>query len=161
MLQRANQIDLTLNMTYQIDYDYQLLDRYDYNCNTCMWAGLVLMNSAGLLVNNYKAPESKEAGSTAMGQLMSGPPAFVVDAITSALLFYLEKTIGRTLKRAYPVNPGMADAWLTEEIARAAGDLGAKQVFRQENFLYFYVLLLWAYLLCSIGCLWTWMYKKR
>ena len=122
---------MTKIMISQKDCDYNFSDSYDYSWNFYLRAGLVLMNSAGLLVNNYKAPENKEAGSTAMGQLMSGPPAFIVDAITSALLFYLEKTIGRTLKRAYPVNPGMADAWLTEEIARAAGDLGAKQVFRQ------------------------------
>lgn len=52
------------------------------------------MNSAGLLVKNYKPPENGN-GITAMNTLMSGPPVFIVDAITSALLFYLEKTIER------------------------------------------------------------------
>lgn len=36
------------------------------------------------------------------------------------------------LTRAYPVNPVMADAWLSGEIARAARDPGAKGVFRWE-----------------------------
>lgn len=36
----------------------------------------------------------------------------------------------RVLTRAYPVNPVMADAWLSAEIARAARDPGAKGVFR-------------------------------
>ena len=58
--------------------------------------GLVLMNSAGLLVEKYKPPP-RDTGNTAMNQLMSGPPAFLVDAVTSALLFYLEKTVSRYL----------------------------------------------------------------
>lgn len=40
-------------------------------------------------------------------------------------------SLNRVLTRAYPVNPVMADAWLSAEIARAARDPGAKGVFRQ------------------------------
>lgn len=49
--------------------------------------------------------------------------------LTAALLFYLERSIPETLRKCYPTNPDRADAWLAEEIFRAACDLGAPQVF--------------------------------
>ena len=62
-----------------------------------MHAGLVLMNSAGLIVKGYR-PEPAEAEKEAQlsaAPPSSGPPAFVADILTNALLFYLEKTITR------------------------------------------------------------------
>lgn len=60
-------------------------------------AGLVLMNSAGLIVKGYKpepAVAEREAELSAAPP-SSGPPGFVADIVTNALLFYLEKTITR------------------------------------------------------------------
>ena len=48
--------------------------------------------------------------------------------VVSRLLFwYLEGTIAKTLKWLYVTNPARADAWLAEEIFRAACDPGALQ----------------------------------
>lgn len=61
----------------------------------------MLINSAGLIVKGYKpdpAYDSKKSA-PAMAEPLTGqptgPPAIVADIVTSALLFYLEKTITR------------------------------------------------------------------
>lgn len=83
--------------------------------------GLVLVNSAGPIVPGYTytppAPRTP-------------PPQVVVDAVSYGLFVFLERTIKRQLGRLYPTAPGRADAWLAEEIFRAACDPGALGVFR-------------------------------
>ena len=75
----------------------------------CMWrllsvtTGLVLMNSAGLIVKGYKPePDTPQASAPQSAQPVTasatGPPAIVADVLTTALLFYLEKTISRCSK---------------------------------------------------------------
>ncbi len=84
---------------------------------------LILVNSAGPLTPNYDADAAAKAPARAV------PPAFLINALTAALLFYLERSITPTLRRCYPTNPDAADAWLAGEIFRAACDQGAPGVF--------------------------------
>jgi pimeloyl-ACP methyl ester carboxylesterase len=88
---------------------------------------LVLVNSAGPLTPGYdpQAPPKPRGV----------PPALVVNAITAALLFYLERSVPATLRRCYPTNPDNADAWLAAEIFRAACDPGAAAVFASVFYL--------------------------
>ena len=61
------------------------------------------MNSAGLIVKDYR-PEPAEAEKEAQlsaAPPSSGPPGFVADILTDALLFYLEKTITRYCSDAH------------------------------------------------------------
>ena len=63
-----------------------------------MNAGLVLINSAGLIRPKYK-PEQNLTGNGAapaftLGPVV-GPPAVLADAVSTALLFYLERTVAR------------------------------------------------------------------
>ena len=55
------------------------------------------MNSAGLIVKGYRAgaAEAGEEAQLSAAPPSSGPPAFVADILTNALLFYLERTITR------------------------------------------------------------------
>lgn len=89
--------------------------------------GLVLVNSAGPVQEGYRPPTEPRKP--------SAPPRFIVEGVSSALFSFLEGDISKQLKRMYPVAPSRADAWLTEEIARAAGDPGALGVFRSVFYL--------------------------
>jgi pimeloyl-ACP methyl ester carboxylesterase len=73
-------------------------------------SGLVLINSAGPIKAGYDPSQPDPP--------RSPPPALLASAISFALLFYLERTIGSTLKWLYPTNPGNADEWLCGEIYR-------------------------------------------
>lgn len=89
--------------------------------------GLVLVNSAGPVVEGYCLP--------VVPTQKSAPPQFIVQGISNALFSFLEGDIGKQLKRMYPVAPQRADAWLTDEIGRAAADPGALGVFRSVFYL--------------------------
>ncbi|KAL4435621.1 hypothetical protein ABPG77_002584 [Micractinium sp. CCAP 211/92] len=90
-------------------------------------AGLVLLNSAGRLVEGYAPPAEPPAARP--------PPPFVVDAVSQGLFAFLEGDVERQLQRVYPVRPERADSWLGGEIARAARDPGALGVFRSVFYL--------------------------
>jgi pimeloyl-ACP methyl ester carboxylesterase len=94
--------------------------------------GLVLVNSAGPV-----APTAADADADAgrAPAAKKAPPALLVNALTAALLWYLERNVPTTLARCYPVNPGNADAWLADEILRAAADPGAAAVFASVFYL--------------------------
>ena len=70
--------------------------------NSRLDTGLVLINSAGLIVKDYK-PEAGDSTASAKtpatesipASTVAGPPGFVADILTGALLFYLERTITR------------------------------------------------------------------
>ncbi|EFJ50097.1 hypothetical protein VOLCADRAFT_89124 [Volvox carteri f. nagariensis] len=88
--------------------------------------GLVLLNSAGPIDPSFNIDSWRAA--VAAGR--PAPPALLVSAISSALFWYLERTVPSTLKWLYPTNPAKADEWLEREILRAAGDSGAIDVFK-------------------------------
>lgn len=90
-------------------------------------AGLVLLNSAGRLVEGYAPPVQPAAAKP--------PPPFVVNAVSQGLFAFLEGDVERQLRRVYPVQPQRADSWLGAEIARAARDPGALGVFRSVFYL--------------------------
>ena len=87
--------------------------------------GLVLLNSAGPI----------RAGAADVGAARSAPTALVVNAVTTLLLAYLERSVESTLRRCYPVRPDNADSWLTREIERASSDDGAFGVFASVFYL--------------------------
>ena len=91
-------------------------------------AGLVLLNSAGKVVPDYTPPAASQAQAAALTK--QGPPQIVVELISRGLFLFLQKSTNQQLTRLYPVAPGNADAWLAEEILRAADDPGALGVFR-------------------------------
>ncbi|PNW74124.1 hypothetical protein CHLRE_13g586350v5 [Chlamydomonas reinhardtii] len=93
--------------------------------------GLVLLNSAGPVDASFNI----EAWRAAVAAGRKAPPALVVSAISSALFWYLERTVPSTLKWLYPTNPAKADEWLAAEILRAAGDSGAVDVFKAVFYL--------------------------
>ncbi|KAG2443194.1 hypothetical protein HYH02_009271 [Chlamydomonas schloesseri] len=94
-------------------------------------AGLVLLNSAGPVDGTF----SIDAWRAAVAAGRKAPPALVVSAVSSALFWYLERTVPSTLKWLYPTNPAKADEWLATEILRAAGDSGAVDVFKAVFYL--------------------------
>jgi len=87
---------------------------------------LVLVNSAGPL-RGLGQPEAPPAPRTP-------PPALVVNALTTGLLFFLERSVASTLRRCYPVRPDNSDG-LEPEIFRAACDSGAAAVFASAFYL--------------------------
>lgn len=87
---------------------------------------LVLVNSAGPL-RGLGEPEAPPAPRTP-------PPALVINALTTGLLFFLERTVASTLRRCYPVRPDNSDG-LEPEIFRAACDSGASAVFASAFYL--------------------------
>ncbi|GIL51391.1 hypothetical protein Vafri_7390 [Volvox africanus] len=93
--------------------------------------GLVLLNSAGSVDPNFNI----DVWRSAVAEGRPAPPAFIVSAISSALFWYLERTVPSTLKWLYPANPKKADEWLQREILRAAGDSGAVDVFKAAWYL--------------------------
>ncbi|GLC43944.1 hypothetical protein PLESTB_000212500 [Pleodorina starrii] len=93
--------------------------------------GLVLLNSAGPVDPSFDIAAWRAA--VAAGR--RAPPAAVVSAVSSALFWYLERTVPSTLKWLYPTNPAKADEWLAQEILRAAGDSGAIDVFKSVWYL--------------------------
>ena len=86
--------------------------------------GLVLLNSAGVVNVNYTPPQEDPPANPKV------PPKLLVDAASQGLFLFLRTSVARTLTRLYPVAPGNADAWLGQEILRAAADPGALGVFR-------------------------------
>jgi pimeloyl-ACP methyl ester carboxylesterase len=88
--------------------------------------GLVLLNSAGPIRAQAADPGAARG---------SPPPALVINALTTLLLAYLERSVESTLRRCYPVCPDNADAWLTREIERASSDDGAFGVFASVFYL--------------------------
>jgi pimeloyl-ACP methyl ester carboxylesterase len=94
--------------------------------------GLVLVNSAGLLKENYL----RDQKSSAYGKPKKpSPPRFIVEGVSRALFAFLQGDVTNQLKRVYPVAPERADAWLGREISRASGDPGALGVFRSVFYL--------------------------
>ncbi|GAB4818230.1 hypothetical protein N2152v2_005276 [Parachlorella kessleri] len=89
--------------------------------------GLVLVNSAGLMEKGYQPPAQEKAP--------FAPPFFVANAASQALFAFLQGSVEGQLKRLYPVRPERADAWLAQEISRAAYDPGALGVFRSVFYL--------------------------
>ncbi|KXZ45010.1 hypothetical protein GPECTOR_59g617 [Gonium pectorale] len=77
--------------------------------------GLVLLNSAGPIDASFDPAAWRAA--VAAGR--RPPPAVIVSAVSSALFWYLERTVPSTLKWLYPTNPAKADEWLQQEILRA------------------------------------------
>ncbi|GFR49192.1 hypothetical protein Agub_g11217, partial [Astrephomene gubernaculifera] len=88
--------------------------------------GLVLVNSAGPIDPSF----TPAAWRAAVAARRPAPPALLVSAVSTALFWYLERTVPSTLRWLYPTNPDKADQWLAQEILRAAGDSGALDVFR-------------------------------
>lgn len=86
--------------------------------------GLGLINTAGKIGN--QSADTKEKPK---------PNDLVVVTASLTLLWYLERNIKATLKRCYPQNPDGADAWLAEEIFRAACDPGSLRVFSSAFYL--------------------------
>ena len=89
--------------------------------------GLVLLNSAGQLSEGYTPAVVPPEPPT--------PNATFVAALSSTLFSFLERGVEEQLKRVYPVRPERADAWLANEISRAARDPGALGVFRSVFYL--------------------------
>ncbi|KAL4425249.1 hypothetical protein ABPG75_009265 [Micractinium tetrahymenae] len=90
-------------------------------------AGLVLLNSAGPLVEGYAPPVPPAVAKP--------PPAFVANAVSQGMFAFLEGDVERQLRRVYPVRPDRADSWLGGEIVRAARDPGALGVLRSVFYL--------------------------
>uniref|UniRef100_A0A7S3UFW6 Photolyase/cryptochrome alpha/beta domain-containing protein n=1 Tax=Picocystis salinarum TaxID=88271 RepID=A0A7S3UFW6_9CHLO len=86
--------------------------------------GLVLINTAGKIGGEVEPSTTKPA-----------PKDLVVVPSSLTLLWYLERNIEKTLKRCYPQRPDNADAWLAEEIYRAACDPGSLRVFSSAFYL--------------------------
>lgn len=86
--------------------------------------GLVLINTAGKIGGEVEPSTTKPA-----------PKDLVVVPTSLTLLWYLERNIEKTLKRCYPQRPDNADAWLAEEIYRAACDPGSLRVFSSAFYL--------------------------
>ncbi|KAG2497218.1 hypothetical protein HYH03_004807 [Edaphochlamys debaryana] len=93
--------------------------------------GLVLLNSAGPVDPGFDEATWRKA--VAAGR--KAPPKLLVQALASALFWYLERTVPSTLRWLYPTNPDRADKWLQQEILRAAGDSGAIDVFKAVFYL--------------------------
>ena len=90
-------------------------------------AAVVLVNSAGLLKEGYRPPETPPAAPS--------PPLFIVEGVSRALFAFLQGDITNQLRRVYPVVPDRADTWLGQEIGRASADPGALGVFRSVFYL--------------------------
>ncbi len=90
-------------------------------------AGVVLVNSAGLLKEGYLPPATPPAAPS--------PPLFVVEGVSRALFGFLQGDVTNQLRRVYPVVPDRADSWLGGEIGRASADPGALGVFRSVFYL--------------------------
>jgi len=89
--------------------------------------GVVLVNSAGLLKEGYRPPETPPAAPS--------PPLFIVEGVSRALFAFLQGDVTNQLRRVYPVAPSRADSWLGQEIGRASADPGALGVFRSVFYL--------------------------
>ena len=63
------------------------------------------------------------------------PPRFLVDFIAWALFAYLEGSVPGQLKWLYPNGAARADAWLADEILRAACDPRSLEVFKSVFYL--------------------------
>lgn len=93
-------------------------------------SGLVLLNSAGPIDAKFDIASWREAADK-----KKAPPKIIVQTVSALLFWYLERTISGTLKWLYPTDPSRADAWLEEEIFRAACDAGAIDVFKAVFYL--------------------------
>jgi pimeloyl-ACP methyl ester carboxylesterase len=91
---------------------------------------LVLVNSAGPLTEGATA-----ADVALVPPPRAPPPPLLINAVTAALLFYLERNIPATLKKCYPTAPERADDVIAAEIFRAACDGGAFAVFASVFYL--------------------------
>eukprot|EP01026_Neomeris_dumetosa_P008010 TRINITY_DN1250_c1_g1_i3.p2 TRINITY_DN1250_c1_g1~~TRINITY_DN1250_c1_g1_i3.p2 ORF type:complete len:237 (+),score=1.86 TRINITY_DN1250_c1_g1_i3:3-713(+) len=97
--------------------------------------GLVLINSAGRLNDNYNIYKDMEKIDNMMSGADLGPPRLVANGLGGALFVFLELSIRRVLKNLYPVNSDRADQFLVENIYKSACDLGAKDVFQSVFYL--------------------------
>ncbi|KAF6257981.1 Alpha/Beta hydrolase protein [Scenedesmus sp. NREL 46B-D3] len=81
-------------------------------------------------------PGFTAADAAAAEQQTKKPPnPMVVRLTTAALMFYLQSSIAKQLKWLYPTNPANADAWLEQEIYRAACDSRSADVFASVFYL--------------------------
>lgn len=92
-----------------------------------------MLNSAGKVDPDYRAPTASQVEAAAASK--QGPPKFLVELVSRGLFLFLQKSTTQQLTRLYPVAPDNADAWLAEEILRAADDPGALGVFRSVFYL--------------------------
>ena len=96
-----------------------------------LFAGVALLNPAGRVDGLATGADAGGGAPMQADEDGSPPPSrLFVETVSRALFLYLELSIGSTLKRLYPTNPGAADDWLAGEIARAAADPGALSVFQ-------------------------------
>jgi len=98
--------------------------------NPSLVEGLALLNSAGPIDGSFSIQQWEEQART-----KTAPPKWIVQLITNALFWYLERTIPGTLKWLYPTAPDRADKWLAEEIYRSACDSGSVAVFASVFYL--------------------------
>jgi len=92
--------------------------------------GLVLLNSAGPIDKAYSDADWERQRAA-----KKAPPTWVVQAVSSGLFWYLERTVPGTLKWLYPTAPQRTEGWLATEISRAAADIGSVAVFASVFYL--------------------------
>lgn len=92
--------------------------------------GLVLLNSAGPIDPGFNSQRWQQQVAA-----KTPPPPWLVKAVSSALFWYLERSVPGTLKWVYPVQPQRADDWLAGEIGRASADIGSLAVFASVFYL--------------------------
>ncbi|KAG1659816.1 hypothetical protein FOA52_002153 [Chlamydomonas sp. UWO 241] len=93
-------------------------------------SGLVLVNTAGKIDTAFDLVEWQR-----QCDAKTAPPRWLVALASRGLFWYLESSIPGLLKKLYPINPARADAWLGDEIFRAACDAGAIEVFQSVFYL--------------------------
>ena len=93
-------------------------------------AGLVLCNSAGVILDDAKPDELDVKAETLRGDLepYGGPPQAALDAFGEAVIAGLWPKIPELLVKYYDNNPANADAALVAAISRDALDPGAANV---------------------------------
>lgn len=95
-------------------------------------AGLVLLNTAGQVTPGWQPADD---GKAPKATVKSPPPRILVEALSRGLFLFLERSIPWNLSRLYPGDQTNADAWLAQEIYRAACDPGALSVFQSVFYL--------------------------
>lgn len=94
--------------------------------------GLVLLNSAGRILPGYSLPPPSSLPQKTLGDSL---PGFVPWAVSRLLFAYLDGNVDTILRRCYPKHPEAIEAWLVDEIKRAAADPGSVDVFESVFYL--------------------------
>ena len=104
------------------------------NPNLCR--GLILVNTAGRLVEDTAELPFQESSVTEEDSPLEAARKTVVAEIGSRLIFkYLEGNVPSLLEKAYTNVPARADSKLVREIERASSDPGAFDVFKSVFYL--------------------------